>query len=118
VSAIEPSITEELFSEVKALIDIAKQRVAVTINAELTLLYWQIGSRIYTQILNQDRATYGKQIISTLAQKLTETYGKGWSEKQLRHFVHFAETFPNLEIVSPVWRQLSWTQIKTLDVLH
>lgn len=57
------------------------------------------------------RATYGKQIISTLAQKLAETYGKGWSEKQLRHFVHFAETFPNLEIVSALGRQLSWTHI-------
>lgn len=114
MSEIEPVVTEELFSEVKALIDAAKQRVAVTVNAELTLLYWHIGHRIHTQILNQDRATYGKQIISTLAQQLTQTYGKGWSEKQLWHFVRFAETFPEREIVSTLGRQLSWTHLKTL----
>lgn len=114
MSEIEPVTTEELFSEVKALIDAAKQRVAVTVNAELTLLYWHIGHRIHTQILNQDRATYGKQIISTLAQQLTQTYGKGWSEKQLWHFVRFAETFPEPEIVSTLGRQLSWTHLKTL----
>jgi len=114
VSEIQPTPESRLFSEVKTLIDTAKQRVATTINAELTLLYWQIGHRIYTQILNQDRATYGKQIISTLSQQLTQTYGKGWSEKQLRHFVHFAETFPDSEIVSALGRQLSWTHLKTL----
>ncbi|MDB9312832.1 PDDEXK nuclease domain-containing protein [Spirulina sp. CS-785/01] len=114
MSEIEPTPENSLFSEVKALIDTAKQRVAVTVNAELTRLYWQIGHRIYTQILNQDRATYGKQIIRTLSQQLTQTYGKGWSEKQLRHFIHFAETFPDVEIVSALGRQLSWTHIKTL----
>ncbi|MEQ8998741.1 MAG: PDDEXK nuclease domain-containing protein [Coleofasciculus sp. B1-GNL1-01] len=84
MSEIEPVTTEELFAEVKALIDAAKQRVAGTVNAELTLLYWHIGHRIYTQILKCDRATYGKQIISTLAQQLTQTYGKGWSVRQLQ----------------------------------
>lgn len=83
MNKIEPVVTEELFSEVKALIDAAKQRVAVAVNAELTLLYWHIGYRIHTQILQGDRATYGKQIISTLARQLTKTYGRGWSKRQL-----------------------------------
>ena len=41
------------------------------------------------------------------------TYGKGWSEKQLRHCLHFAETFPDEQIVSALRRQLSWIHIKT-----
>ncbi len=85
---IIPNIQETaqtLFSEIRQLIDAAKQRAAIAINAEITLLYWQVGDRIQTEILKRQRAEYGKQIISTLSQKLTQTYGKGWSEKQLRH---------------------------------
>jgi len=114
---IPPNIQETaqtLFSEIRQLIDAAKQRAAVVINAEITLLYWQVGDRIQTEILQRQRAEYGKQIIATLSQKLTQNYGKGWSEKQLRHCLHFAETFPDEQIVSALRRQLSWTHIKTI----
>jgi predicted nuclease of restriction endonuclease-like (RecB) superfamily len=103
-----------LFQEIRQLIDDAKQRAAVTINSELTLLYWHIGKRIQTEVLQGQRAEYGKQIIPTLSMNLTQTYGKGWSERQLRHCLYFAETFPDPEIVSALRRQLTWTHIKTL----
>ncbi|MGB8700324.1 MAG: DUF1016 N-terminal domain-containing protein, partial [Thermosynechococcaceae cyanobacterium] len=103
-----------LFQEVRQLIDAAKHRAAVAINAEITLLYWQVGQRIQTEILQGQRAEYGKQIIVSLSQQLTQTYGKGWGEKQLRHCLHFSETFPDEQIVSALRRQLSWTHIKTI----
>jgi predicted nuclease of restriction endonuclease-like (RecB) superfamily len=103
-----------LFQEIRQLIDTAKQRAAVAINTEITLLYWQIGHRIQTEILQRQRAEYGKQIIVSLSQQLTQTYGKGWGEKQLRHCLHFSEIFPDEQIVSALRRQLSWTHIKTL----
>lgn len=40
-----------LFHEIKTLIDSARQRAAVAVNAELTLLYWQVGQRIHTEVL-------------------------------------------------------------------
>ncbi|MBO3462172.1 DUF1016 N-terminal domain-containing protein [Aetokthonos hydrillicola] len=103
-----------LFQEIRQLIDVARQRAAVAVNAEITLLYWQVGKRIQTEVLQGQRAEYGKQVIVSLSQQLTQTYGKGWSEKQLRHCLHFAETFPDEQIVSTLRRQLSWTHIKTL----
>jgi predicted nuclease of restriction endonuclease-like (RecB) superfamily len=103
-----------LFQEIRQLIDAAKHRAAIAINAEITLLYWQVGHRIHTEILQGQRAEYGKQIIATLAQQLTQTYGRGWSQKQLRHCLQFAETFPDEPIVSALRRQLSWTHLKTL----
>jgi len=109
---MQPS--DRLFQEIKQLIDVAKQRAAVAINAERTLLYWQVGKRIQTEVLQGQRAEYGKQIIVSLSQQLTQTYGRGWSEKQLRHCLHFAETFPDEQIVSTLRRELSWTHIKTL----
>jgi hypothetical protein len=37
---------ESLFGDVTTLIEDARGRVAVTVNAELTMLYWGIGRRI------------------------------------------------------------------------
>lgn len=105
---------DELFEEIRQLIDTAKQRAAVAVNAELTLLYWNIGRRIRTEVLQEQRGTYGTQAIASLSQQLTQTYGRGWSEKQLRHCLHFAEVFTDEAIVSAVRRQLTWTHFKTL----
>ncbi|ALP53839.1 cytoplasmic protein [Candidatus Tenderia electrophaga] len=103
-----------LFTEVRGLIDDAKRQAAAAINSELTWLYWQIGGRIKSNVLNDTRAEYGKQVIVKLSQRLTETYGRGWSEKQLRHCLRFAESFASEETVSAVRRELSWTHIKIL----
>ncbi|MBT3487375.1 MAG: DUF1016 domain-containing protein [Desulfobacula sp.] len=103
-----------LSGEIKQLIQEAKQRVAVSVNIELTLLYWQVGKRISSEVLKNKRAEYGKKIISNLAQDLTRAFGRGWSKKQLHHCLRFAETFPDKAIVSAVQRQLSWTHLKNL----
>lgn len=97
---------------VKALIAASKQKLAITVNASITLLYWQVGKRIHQEILEHKRAQYGKQIIAILAQQLTLSYGKGWSEKNLRHCLRIAETFPEEQIVYALSRELSWTHLR------
>lgn len=99
---------------VKALIAASKQKLAITVNASITLLYWQVGKRIHQEILEHKRAQYGKQIIAILAQQLTLSYGKGWSEKNLRHCLRIAETFPEEQIVYALSRELSWTHLRGL----
>jgi len=111
-SALKP--LESLVGEIKTLIEESRRQVAVTVNAAMTTLYWQIGRRINQEVLKEQRAEYGRQIVVSLARQLETEYGKGWSEKQLRHCLRFAETFPDEEIVSALRRQLSWTHIKTL----
>ena len=106
-----------LLTEIEALIDGSRQRAAAAVNAELTMLYWQVGKRIRDEILQGERAEYGKQIVIHLSAKLTQNYGKGWSEKQLRHCLHAVETFPDPQIVSTLCRQLNWSQIKVLMYL-
>jgi len=106
-----------LVADIRQLIDSARQRAAVAVNAELTLLYWQVGRRIQAEVLKGERAAYGQQIVPALAAQLTAAYGRGWGEKQLRHCLRAAETFPDEAIVSTLRRQLSWTHIKTLMYL-
>ena len=61
----------DLIGDIRRLIESARQNVAVTVNAGLTILYWQIGSRIRQDILEEKRAEYGKEIVATLSQELT-----------------------------------------------
>lgn len=103
-----------LIEEIKDFIKEAKESVAIAANSTLTTLYWNIGYRINSEILQNKRADYGQQIIRTLSKKLTEEFGKGWSEKQLRHCLRFAETFKDREIVYALSRQLTWTHFRTL----
>lgn len=118
MSYIDPLKPEQpakpLFNEIKELIEQSRQQVAVAINSAMSMVYWQIGKRINDEILQNQRAEYGEQIVQSLAAQLTEAYGKGWSEKQLRHCLRFAEAFPDFEIVSALRRQLSWTHLRTL----
>jgi len=107
-------INTNILFEIKQLIEQSRQKVAVAVNSEITLLYWHIGKRINSEVLKNKRAEYGKKIIVTLSQQLTLEYGKGWSEKQLRHCIHFAENFSEEKIVYTLCRQLSWSHIRLI----
>jgi len=107
----------ELVAELRGLIDSARMRAAAAVNAELTLLYWQIGRRLASVVLKGERGAYGEQVVRTVAAQLTAQYGRGWGEKQLRHCLRVAETFPDEQTVSALRRRLSWTHIKTVMYL-
>lgn len=109
-----PQHNHQVFSEIRQLIEETRRSVAVAVNAGLTMLYWEVGRRINEEVLNHQRAEYGKQIIAELSERLTEEYGNGWSRKQLLHCVRFATVFPEAEIVSTLWRQLSWSHLKLI----
>ena len=68
----------------------------MTVNATLTMLYWKIGKRINVEIIKGERAEYGKQIVSTLSDQLTNEFGKGFTEKNLRRMMQFSNVFKHL----------------------
>lgn len=103
-----------IVQEVIQLIDKSRHNVAIAINSEITLLYWSVGRRINDEVLGNERAEYGKQIVYALSRELNEEYGRGWSEKHLRHCMQLATVFPNEQIVYALRRQLSWTHIRSL----
>ena len=100
---------DKVFYDVRALIEQGRQQVAVAVNTGMTLMYWHIGERINREVLGGGRAAYGKQVISELSRKLTAEYGKGYDQKNLNKMMQFAKVFPDLQIVAPLARQLSWS---------
>jgi len=101
-----------LFNSVITLIEQSKQQLSLTVNASMSMLYWQIGKKINEEILNDQRAEYGKQIIASLSNQLSQSYGDGWSKRQLHHFVRFAEIFTDYQTVHTLCTQLSWSHIR------
>lgn len=106
--------TNQLFKSIEQLIEESKKRVAVLVNAELSLLYWNIGKQIRAEILQDQRAEYGKNIIKNLSSKLLINYGKGWSIRHLHHCVKFSEVYTEPQIVHTLCTQLSWSHIRLL----
>ncbi len=78
---------QELFFEIRHMIEEARTADSQTVNAGLTILYWNIGKRINEEVLNNERAEYGERIIPGLAKDLTQEYGKSYSEKNLRRIM-------------------------------
>lgn len=103
-----------LLDDLRTLIESARVRVAVGVNAEMVLLYWRMGTRIRQDVLGEARAAYGKRIVETVADQLTAAYGRGFSRPNLFRMLRFAEVYPDAEIVSTLSRQLSWSHIAEL----
>jgi DUF1016 N-terminal domain/YhcG PDDEXK nuclease domain len=103
-----------LFEELSILIEQSQQQLIIHANSNLTMLFWHIGSRINKCILQNKRAGYGKQIVITLSQELTNKFGKNFEEKNLRRMLQFAEHFTESSIVVTLSRQLSWSHFLIL----
>ncbi len=112
-SASEAQIAT-LVHELGRMIDEARGQVAVTANAALTMLYWQLGHRIYVDVLKGRRADYGTQIVATVGRQLEVRHGRSFGVKNLQRMVQFATVFPDPEIVATLWRQLGWSHFRVL----
>ena len=101
---------QSLIKDLRQIIEQARGHVAATANYELTMMYWHIGERINREVLGNQRAEYGKQIVAQVAQQLQETYGeKGFEKSSLTRMMKFAKLFPDGQIVAQVARQLTWS---------
>ena len=113
-----PAATTLLLGDLRGMIEEARAAVAATVNAGMTVLYWRIGDRIGREMLEGRRAEYGAEIVSTVSRQLEAEYGRGFSAKNIRHMVRFAEAFPDERIVSTLSRQLSWSHFKEIIYLQ
>ena len=102
--------TQSLIQDLRQIIEKARGQVAATANYAQTMMYWHIGERINREVLGNQRAEYGKQIVSQVATQLQEEYGKkGFETRSIRRMMQFAQEFPDQQIVSQAARQLSWS---------
>ncbi len=113
-SAVRPN----LLGDIRHLIEAAREQTARAVNSTLALMYWQIGKRIREDVLENERAEYGKEILQTLSVELTSEYGNGFTRSSLSRMMSFAEGFPDERIVAALSQQLSWSHFIELIPLE
>lgn len=101
-----------LLTDVRELILQAREGVARAVDSGLTTLYWHVGRRIRQDVLKENRAEYGKQIVYALSTQLVAEFGSSFSARNLWHMVRFAEVFPDPKIVYALSTQLGWTHFR------
>ena len=109
---VAPVVSKSLITDLLQIINQAKWRVAATVNSELTMMYWHIGERINREVLENQRAEYGKQLLIQLSEALTNEFGKGFSTQNLYYCRQFYLTFP--EIFHTPCGILTWSHYRRL----
>lgn len=104
----------QLYDDVRQIIDTRRQLLASLVNAEICMLHWQIGKRIKEDVLYNQRAEYGKQIVKNLSERLTAHFGKGWGYEKLKHCVRSAYLFSEEDIRYAMRTELTWTHLRAL----
>jgi hypothetical protein len=100
-------LPSQLFNTLRGLIAEARQQVLRSVDTIQVHTYRQIGRHIVEfEQSGQARATYGKRLLSELAEALTKEFGKGFDASNLRNMRAFYLTFPNCDALR---RELSWT---------
>lgn len=105
----------ELTDRISVLIQSAKNRVNQAINHTMVHLYWQIGKMIKEEVIKNEKAEYGEQVIQTLSNNLSVRYGKGYGYRTLYRMLRFYEYFPDEAILTTLLSKLGWSHI--LEIL-
>ena len=71
--------SNELYRIISPIISNARKRAALFLYTETTLMYWRIGKHINNELKENNKTAYGKKILATLSQELTENFGKGFT---------------------------------------
>ena len=108
---ISPKSYSTLFDRIANILVEARTRVVREINKAQVLVYWEIGREIVVfEQKGMVRAEYGEELIVSLTKDMTERFGKGFSERNLRNMRAFYLNFPIRQTVSSEFEpMLSWS---------
>ncbi len=104
-------VNANLYKQITEILINARNQTYRAANSAMVAAYWQIGKSIVERQGGADRADYGTQLITELSKKLTEDFGKGFDERNLRNMRAFYLAFP---IWNTVCTELTWSHYRTV----
>lgn len=106
------STSGQLFAEIRQILIGARQTAYKAVNFAMVTAYWNIGRLIVEdEQQGSTRAEYGKAVLADLSVRLTEEFGKGFTEANLRNMRQFYQCFPNCYALRS---ELTWTHYRLL----
>lgn len=98
------------FENIRNAILEAREKVATTVNFAMVSAYWTIGKQLH-EAMSGDGSIYGKQLIKYVSVRLSEEFGQGFDERNLRNMRQFYEVYPKWNTVCS---ELSWSHYRLL----
>ena len=103
---------DNFYTQIKTILQSARDRAYTQVNFIMVEAYWTIGQQIVEEEQRgEDRAKYGLYLIKDISKRLTEDFGKGFSQQSIRNMRQFYSSFP---IRSTLWSELSWSHYKLI----
>ena len=102
---------DEAYHSIRSYVVEAQKQVYSAVNSAMVIAYWNIGKTIYEVCGENDRAAYGKKVLSYISERLTEEFGRGFDIRNLRYMRQFYLTFPKRNALRS---ELSWTHYRFL----
>lgn len=102
-----PARYSELIEQLKKQIRISRLRVAISVNRELILLYWDLGAKIKAC---QSQEGWGSKVIERVSRDLSINFPdmKGFSVRNLKYMLAFVEAYPERNFVQQSAAQIPW----------
>lgn len=107
-------VVDSLYKGIEELIVTTSHKVAITLNTQITYLYWSIGRAIATDMQYQTYSQYGKQILATLSQRLSMKYGRGYNYSALTRMLNVYRTYSDENMFATLSQTLSWSHFVEL----
>jgi predicted nuclease of restriction endonuclease-like (RecB) superfamily len=100
-----------LFENVRSVLSAARGKAYAAVNFAMVEAYWNIGRLIMEKQGGAERSEYGDGLIAGLAKQLTEEYGKGFTQTNLKYMRQFYTAFSNGHALRD---ELSWTHYRLI----
>jgi len=103
---------DSIYTNIKNVLDEARNKAVRSINFAMVQAYWHVGRLIVEEEQNgKERANYGESLIEELSKRLTTDYGKGFNRTNLRYMRQFYLVFKNHHALRD---ELTWTHYRLL----
>ena len=111
-------VSNSIYNGVSAIINNARQKVAVYVNSQANMMFWQIGNYIINELKYETYSSYGEKILATVSQRLTEQYGKGYSYSALTRMMKVATIYADETMFATLSQTLSWGHFLELITIN
>ena len=97
---------DRLYEQVSSLIERSRGQARAAINVSMVYTYFEIGRMIVeVEQGGSQRAEYGKAVLKGLSERLTERFGRGYSEDNLKLMRRFYLVYSEDEIGETLFTQ-------------
>ncbi len=107
---------DSLYQAISEIVEDARKTVYRATNQAMVKAYWEIGRAIVEEEqAGKRRAEYGKALIAGISTRLTQDFGRGFSQRHLEQMRRFYLEF---QIPHALRAELSWTHYRLLMTVN